>query len=49
MNSVPSPNMADISRCQLLTEIDGSVSELDKGVIGIREKIEQLKAYEGIL
>ena len=48
MNSVPSPNMADISRWRLLAEIDSDVSGLDKGVIGIGEKIEQIKNFNGM-
>ena len=47
MNSVPSPNMIDIQHRRLLAEINENLSDLSRGVYGIREKIEQLKTFEG--
>lgn len=49
MESVPSPSSADIQRRRLLAEIDSDLSELDQGVVGIGEKVEQLKSLDGIL
>ena len=49
MNSVPSPNMADISRWRILEEIDRNTSNLSKNVGKIREQIEQIKTFNGIL
>ena len=49
MKSVPSPNIADIQRCRLLSEIDSNTSKLSRGVGEIGEKIELLKSFEGIL
>lgn len=46
---VPSPNIADISRRRLLTEIDSNVSNVSVSVADIAEKIEQLKSFEGVL
>ena len=43
MNSVPSPNMADIRRRRLIAEIDSDLSDISESVCGIGEKIEQLK------
>ena len=43
-SSVPGPNMADISRRRLLTEIDSNVSDVSVSVGEIAEKIEQLKS-----
>ena len=48
-SSVPGPNITDIRRRRLLTEIDSDLSDVSKGVCGIGEKIEQLKSFESIL
>ena len=46
MNSVPGPNITDISRQRLLAEIDSDLSDISGSVCGIGEKIEQLKTFE---
>ena len=46
MNSVPGPNITDIRRQRLLTEIDSDLSDISGSVCGIGEKIEQLKTFE---
>ena len=46
MNSVPGPNITDIRRQRLLTEIDSDLSNINGSVCGIGEKIEQLKTFE---
>ena len=48
MKSVPSPNMADIQRCRLLSEIDSNTSQVSTRIGEIGEKIELLKSFEGI-
>ena len=49
MNSVPGPNITDIRRQRLLTEIDNDLSNISGRVCGIGEKIEQLKSFESVL
>ena len=49
MKSVPSPNIADIQRCRLLSEIDSNTSKVSASIGEIGEKIELLKSFEGIL
>ena len=49
MKSVPSPNMADIRRWRLLSEIDSNTSKVSASIGEIGEKIELLKSFEGIL
>ena len=46
MNSVPGPNITDISRQRLLAEIDSDLSNINGSVCGIGENIEQLKTFE---
>ena len=46
MNSVPGPNITDISRQRLLAEIDSKLSNINGSVCSIGEKIEQLKTFE---
>ena len=46
MKSVPGPNITDIRRQRLLTEIDSDLSDISGSVCGIGEKIEQLKTFE---
>ena len=47
--SVPGPNIADISRRRLLSEIDNDTADMSSCVEKIGEKIEQLKSLEDIL
>ena len=46
MNSVPGPNITDISRQRLLAKIDNELSNISGSVCGIGENIEQLKTFE---
>ena len=48
-NFVPSPNMIDIQREELLKAIDSDLSDINESVCEIGEKIEKFKSFEGIL
>ena len=43
-NFVPGPNEPDTRRRRLLAEIDNDLSDINKSVCGIGEKVEQLKS-----
>lgn len=48
MNSAPTASVADIQRWRLLEAIDSDLSGLDRGVVAIKKKIEQIKELQRV-